>query len=576
MLQWGPPKGEMQLEASVSPLQVHVGIKTDPIQYRYSYGWLFRLLAEEGVQRVQLGTFPEIYLLPDAWFLALRSEAVELGVTISSVFTAHRELGGFFREEAGWPETARRSFERLIEVAALVGASAVGSNPGAIVRDRMHHKAAGIASYLRHMRDLLRRCKDAGVDWLTMEPMSCLAEPPTLPCEIADMMENLLEAHHADPDGTARPGLCADVSHGYADASRNVVHGHMELLRACIPYVCELHLKNTDAVYNSTFGFSPEERSRGVVDLAAVRDLLQSSQAALPRRDLTAYLEIGGPKTGRDYTDCGVEEALRTSLRHCLEAFPPAPAPVASAADAPVVVSESHDQRPVLVAPSMMCADQLNLGGAIAELGAAGADWLHYDIMDSRFTPNLPMGLVQIEQARKATTLPFDVHLMVCDNDLLAANLAPLGVQSVSVHVESCVHLHRTLALIRGRGMLAGAALNPATPLSALDHVVADLDFVVIMTVNPGFAGQPLVPSCLQKIADCRALLDRHGSKALIQVDGNVSLQHIPAMVAMGADVLVAGTSSVFRAGSTIAANVRATRAAISDGLRRPVREGAA
>ncbi|MCX6362413.1 MAG: ribulose-phosphate 3-epimerase [Armatimonadetes bacterium] len=551
----------------MSPLQVHVGIKTDPIQYRYSYGWLFRLLAEEGVQRVQLGTFPEIYLLPDDWFRTLRAEAEELGLTIGSVFTAHRELGGFFREEAGWPETARRSFERLIEVAALVGASAVGSNPGAIVRDRMHHKAPGIACYLRHMRDLLRRCKDAGVDWLTMEPMSCLAEPPTLPGEIADMMENLLEAHHADPGGTARPGLCADVSHGYADASRNVVHGHMELLQACMPYVCELHLKNTDAVYNSTFGFSADERSRGVVDLAEVRDLLQASDAGLPRRDLTAYLEIGGPKTGRDYTDCGVEEALRISLRHCLEVFPPEPDSAPSSVGAPLAVSASLASRPVLVAPSMMCADQLNLGGAIAELEAAGADWLHYDIMDSRFTPNLPMGLVQIEQARKATTLPFDVHLMVCDNDLLVEKLAPLGVQSVSVHVESCVHLHRTLALIRGHGMAAGAALNPATPLSALEHVAGDLDFVVVMTVNPGFAGQPLVPSCLRKIADCRAMLDRHGSKALIQVDGNVSLQHIPAMVAMGADVLVAGTSSLFRSGASIGANMRATRRAIADGL---------
>lgn len=560
----------------MSPLQVHVGIKTDPIQYRYSYGWLFRLLAEEGVQRVQLGTFPEIYLLPDEWFRTLRGEAEDLGLTISSVFTAHRELGGFFREEAGWPETARRSFERLIEVAALVGASAVGSNPGAIVRDRMHHKAAGIACYLRHMRGLLRRCKDAGVDWLTMEPMSCLAEPPTLPGEIADMMENLLEAHRSDPAGTARPGLCADVSHGYADASRAVVHGHMELLQACMPYACELHLKNTDAVYNSTFGFSAAERERGVVDLAAVRAMLQASEATLPCRDLTAYLEIGGPKTGRDYTDCGVEEALRTSLRHCLEAFPPAQDAAPCVSEAPAVALSVRDRRPVLVAPSMMCADQLNLGGAIAELESAGADWLHYDVMDSRFTPNLPMGLVQIEQARKATALPFDVHLMVCDNDLLVGKLAPLGVQSVSVHVESCVHLHRTLALIRGHGVLAGAALNPATPLSALEHVVDDLDFVLIMTVNPGFAGQPLVPSCLQKIADCRALLDRHGSKALIQVDGNVSLRHIPAMVAMGADILVAGTSSVFMAASTVAANMRATRAAITDGLRRPAREGAA
>jgi hypothetical protein len=198
------------------PLAICRGVKSDPIEYRYSYEWLFRLMAEEGAPCLQLGSFFELYRLPDKWFLELREQAERYGIAIRSAFTAHRELGGFFRDEPGWESVARRSYERLIEVAALVGARHVGSNPGAVLRDQMHLKPQGIARYLRHMKELMHFAHARGIERLTIEPMSCLAEPPTLPEEIRDMAEELSAFHRDHPD-TADFGYCADVSHGYAD-----------------------------------------------------------------------------------------------------------------------------------------------------------------------------------------------------------------------------------------------------------------------------------------------------------------------------------------------------------------------
>jgi ribulose-phosphate 3-epimerase len=221
----------------------------------------------------------------------------------------------------------------------------------------------------------------------------------------------------------------------------------------------------------------------------------------------------------------------------------------------------------VQIAPSMMCADLWRLDLALAALEAGGVDLLHFDLMDAHFVPNLPLGLGLIEQLRPHTDLPFDAHLMVENCDLFVEKLAGLGVQQVSVHAEAARHLDRTLGLIHRHGLKAGVALNPATPLSALDYVADQLDFVLVMTVNPGFAGQKLVPSALRKIGDCRAYLKQRGLDALIQVDGNVSIANIPAMVAAGADILVAGTSSVFQAVRPIAENIAQTRQAIAAGL---------
>jgi sugar phosphate isomerase/epimerase len=304
-------------------LQIALGVKSDPVEYRYSYAWLFRIMAEEGVKRLQLGTFFELYHLPDAWFLDLRAEAAAHGIAITSLFTAHRELGGFFRLNPRWEAVARRNYERLIEVAALTGARHAGSNPGAVMRDEMDRKEEATACYLRHMKELQHYAFEKGLECITIEPMSCLAEPPMLPAEVRRMGEEL-NAYHRDTPGTVPAGFCADTSHGWADENRTVRHTHLELFEAALPWLVELHLKNTDALFNSTFGFSGEESARGIVDLAAFRDLLLEKADLLPVRRLTAYLEIGGPKLGRDYSDIQLEKNLRASLRHCREVFAPA------------------------------------------------------------------------------------------------------------------------------------------------------------------------------------------------------------------------------------------------------------
>lgn len=300
---------------------LRLGVKSDPVEYRYSYPWLFRIMADEGVHRLQLGTFFEMYQLPDAWFLDLRQAAADRGVAIVSLFTAHRELGGFFRYEPGWAEVARRNYERYIAIGALLGAECVGSNPGAVMRDEMERKDAGIARYLAHMKELMAVAKSAGLARLTIEPMSCLAEPPTTPEELAAMAGELMAHHRAHPESTVPIGYCTDVSHGYADASGAVVHDHMTLLEAALPWTTEIHLKNTDERYGSTFGFSPSERDRGIIDIASVTALLRAQAGRLPVNELTGYLEIGGPKLGRDYSDRELEGQLRASLRYLREAF---------------------------------------------------------------------------------------------------------------------------------------------------------------------------------------------------------------------------------------------------------------
>jgi len=305
----------------MAALTLELGVKTDPIEYRYSFEWLFGIMAEEGARHVQVGTFFEIYHLPDDWFTSLAELARRHGLRIRSVFTAHRELGGFYQSDPRWHIVARRNYERLIEVAALLGAESVGSNPGAVMRDAMAGKSAGVRRYLEHMKELMHFAHDHGVPRLTLEPMSCAAEPPALPDEIRSMCREL-DVYHRDHAGsTASIGLCADVSHGYADEAGAVVHTHLELLEAALPYTTEVHLKNTDATFGSTFGFTEPERARGVVDVRAVRELLRRRGHELPVRELVGYLEVGGPKTGRDYSDRLLEEQLRGSLRHLKAAW---------------------------------------------------------------------------------------------------------------------------------------------------------------------------------------------------------------------------------------------------------------
>ncbi len=296
-------------------LTLHLGVKTDPVEYRYSYDWLFRLMAEEGVFHAQLGSFFEMYQLPDEWFTRLRRTAASFGVSISSVFTTHRELGGVFRDEPGWQEASLRSFRRMIEIAALLGASGAGGNPGSVLRDRMESKAEGLRRYVEAVKGLLAYAGALGVPFVLAEPMSALAEPPTLPAEIRDLGEELAGCT-ASREGSARFGYCVDVAHGYADERGAVGYDNLQLFEATFPWLQCIHLKNTDARFDATFGFSEAERSRGIVDVPQVRRLLLDNAHLLPVDEVVGYLEIGGPKLGRDYSDVRLEAGLRESLRY--------------------------------------------------------------------------------------------------------------------------------------------------------------------------------------------------------------------------------------------------------------------
>lgn len=303
-------------------MKIEIGLKTDCIETRYSFPWLFDLLAEEGVQFVQMGSFYELYWVDDSYFSDLRAEAESRGLRIKSVFTAHRELGGFYVGDPRMEAAARRGFERLIHVAALVGADYCGSNPGAIYRDQpMEQKELGGRVYLRHLKELSRLAKTAGLKALTMEPMSCLAEPPTTAEEMKHYMEEMA-ADHADGKGATVPAyLCGDISHGLCRQDRSVAATHMKLFEAAIPYMAEFHFKNTDAVYGSTFGFGAGDMARGVVDLRALMRLIDDHAERLPVDQVVGYLEIMGPKIGRDYSDPLLGAELRESLKAIQDVF---------------------------------------------------------------------------------------------------------------------------------------------------------------------------------------------------------------------------------------------------------------
>ena len=215
-----------------------------------------------------------------------------------------------------------------------------------------------------------------------------------------------------------------------------------------------------------------------------------------------------------------------------------------------------------LICPSILASDFAKLGEEVAAIEAAGADWVHVDVMDGHFVPNLTIGPAVVKALRPHSTLPFDVHLMVAPVDPWLEAYREAGADILSVHPESGPHLHRTLGTIRGLGARAGIVFNPATSLGILEEVVDLVDLVLIMSVNPGFGGQKFIDSALTKIARARAILDRAGSPAHLQVDGGVVAANAGACVAAGADALVAG-SSVFKGGpDAYADNIKALKAA--------------
>ena len=212
------------------------------------------------------------------------------------------------------------------------------------------------------------------------------------------------------------------------------------------------------------------------------------------------------------------------------------------------------------LAPSILAADFAALGTCIAAVERGGADLIHVDVMDGHFVPNLTVGPPVVKSLKKVATVPLDVHLMIEHPDQFIPLFAEVGASLISVHVEVLPHLHRTIGLIKELGLKAGVALNPSTPVGSLEEVAADVDFVLVMTVNPGFGGQTYIPHSTSKVRAMRELLDRAGNPAPIEVDGGIDLHTIGDVVAAGADWIVAG-SSVF--GTTDAeAAARALKAA--------------
>ncbi len=195
----------------------------------------------------------------------------------------------------------------------------------------------------------------------------------------------------------------------------------------------------------------------------------------------------------------------------------------------------------VQIAASLLSADFAALGDAIARAERGGADLIHVDVMDGHFVPNITIGPPVVKALKRVAHLPLDVHLMIENPDRYIEAFVEAGAASVTIHIEAVVHLHRTVHLIKSLGALAGVALNPGTPVTSLEQIAGDVDYVLVMTVNPGFGGQTFIPRSESKVRAVRELLRREGSAAPIEVDGGIDVQTAPRIVAAGADILVAG-----------------------------------
>ncbi len=226
-------------------------------------------------------------------------------------------------------------------------------------------------------------------------------------------------------------------------------------------------------------------------------------------------------------------------------------------------------QQATRIAPSILSADFARLGEEVRDVTAAGADFIHVDVMDGHFVPNLTIGPLVVKALRSHSALPFDVHLMISPVDPYIAEFAEAGADILTVHPEAGPHLHRTIQLIKSLGKRAGVALNPATPVEAVETVLDAVDLILVMSVNPGFGGQSFIESQLAKIERIRKLIDQSGRAIDLEVDGGINPETARRAVAAGADVLVAGTATFTGGPRAYAANIRSLRApAPSDAAR--------
>lgn len=225
----------------------------------------------------------------------------------------------------------------------------------------------------------------------------------------------------------------------------------------------------------------------------------------------------------------------------------------------------SENRSAIKIAPSILSADFARLGEQVEEAARGGADYIHVDVMDGQFVPNITIGIPVVAAIHKHTSLPLDVHLMIETPERYVEDFVHAGAGIITLHVEACRHIHRAVQLIKSHGVKAGLALNPATSLSTLDNILTDVDLVLIMTVNPGFGGQSFIETMLPKIAELRRRLDEERLTAELEVDGGIETETAPRVVSEGARVLVAGTA-IFASGTPVAESIAAIRRSLLSG----------